>query len=174
MTGGGYFTGSQILKEVSFSRTYARTFDSTDKVERAAIGGLNYGGCPALGLRGIYALVLHCRWRGRRSGPLCGIRLLRPLGGRSRQLLWRARVSWFPLGGLHERPSLRRIGADSESLYRGLYRRFGQHGKSVEGLALSLFVGFHQGGLLRQNPICYGTALTARAGKRRMVRRHPR
>jgi hypothetical protein len=43
MTGGGYYTGSQILKEVPFSKAYAHTFDSTDKPERTTIGGLNYG-----------------------------------------------------------------------------------------------------------------------------------
>lgn len=44
MTGGASFTGSQILKEVSFSPTYARTFDSTDKLEFAEISGVSYGG----------------------------------------------------------------------------------------------------------------------------------
>ena len=43
MTGGGYFTGSQILKEVPISPTYARTFDSTDKPELAEISGVKYG-----------------------------------------------------------------------------------------------------------------------------------
>jgi len=43
MTGGGYFTGSQILKQVALSPTYARTFDSTDKVERIEVGGSSYG-----------------------------------------------------------------------------------------------------------------------------------
>lgn len=43
MTGGGYYTGSQILKEVPFSTAYARTFDSTDRPDRIPIGGLNYG-----------------------------------------------------------------------------------------------------------------------------------
>jgi hypothetical protein len=43
MTGGGWFTGSQILKEFPFSKAYARTFDSTDKPERTAVGGLNFG-----------------------------------------------------------------------------------------------------------------------------------
>jgi hypothetical protein len=43
MTGGGYFTGSQILKEVPFPPTYARTFDSTDKPERITVGGQNFG-----------------------------------------------------------------------------------------------------------------------------------
>jgi hypothetical protein len=43
MTGGGYFTGSQVLKQVALSSTYARTFDSTDKVERLEIGGTSYG-----------------------------------------------------------------------------------------------------------------------------------
>jgi hypothetical protein len=43
MTGGGYFTGSQILKQVPFTATYARTFDSTDKPERAEVGGSSYG-----------------------------------------------------------------------------------------------------------------------------------
>jgi hypothetical protein len=43
MTGGGYFTGSQILKQVALPATYARTFDSTDKVERIEVGGSSYG-----------------------------------------------------------------------------------------------------------------------------------
>src|ERR1700683_1973353 len=43
MTGGGYFTGSQILKEVAFPSGYARTFDSTDKPERIELGGTSYG-----------------------------------------------------------------------------------------------------------------------------------
>lgn len=43
MTGGGYFTGSQILKHVPLTATYARTFDSTDKPERAEVGGSSYG-----------------------------------------------------------------------------------------------------------------------------------
>ena len=43
MTGGGYFTGSQILKQVDFPATYARTFDSTDKPERVELGGTSYG-----------------------------------------------------------------------------------------------------------------------------------
>lgn len=43
MTGGGYFTGSQILKRVPLTATYARTFDSTDKPELAEVGGSSYG-----------------------------------------------------------------------------------------------------------------------------------
>ena len=43
MTGGGYFTGSQILKHVVFPAADARTFDSTDKAERAEVGGSSYG-----------------------------------------------------------------------------------------------------------------------------------
>jgi len=43
MTGGGYFTGSQILKEAAFSSSYARTFDSTDKPELTEISGVSYG-----------------------------------------------------------------------------------------------------------------------------------
>ena len=43
MTGGGYFTGSQILKRVDFVPSYARTFDSTDKAERMEVGGSSYG-----------------------------------------------------------------------------------------------------------------------------------
>jgi len=43
MTGGGYFTGSQILKQAALTASYARTFDSTDKVERTEVGGSSYG-----------------------------------------------------------------------------------------------------------------------------------
>jgi Melibiase len=43
MTGGGYFTGSQILKHVFFDNAFARIFDSTDKPERIELGGSNYG-----------------------------------------------------------------------------------------------------------------------------------
>jgi hypothetical protein len=43
MTGGGNLTGSQILKQVPLSETYARTFDSTDKPELAQINGARYG-----------------------------------------------------------------------------------------------------------------------------------
>lgn len=43
MTGGGYFTGSQILKDVPLSATFARTFDSTDKAERVEISEVSYG-----------------------------------------------------------------------------------------------------------------------------------
>jgi hypothetical protein len=43
MTGGGYFTGSQILRQTTLSTTYARTFDSTDKAERIEVGGSSYG-----------------------------------------------------------------------------------------------------------------------------------
>jgi len=44
MTGGGSFTGSQVLKEVPISKTYTRRFDSTDKLELAEISGVTYGG----------------------------------------------------------------------------------------------------------------------------------
>jgi hypothetical protein len=53
MTGGGYFTGSQILKQVALSPTYARTFDSTDKVERIEVGGSSYGDSMSWG-SGVY------------------------------------------------------------------------------------------------------------------------
>jgi len=43
MTGGGYFTGSQILKQVAFPAAYAGTFDSTDKPERMELRGTSYG-----------------------------------------------------------------------------------------------------------------------------------
>src|SRR5581483_89537 len=43
MTGGGYFTGSQILKSTPFSPAYSRTFDSTDKPERMELDGVSYG-----------------------------------------------------------------------------------------------------------------------------------
>lgn len=44
MTGGGSFSGSQILKEVRLSESYSRTFDSSDKIERAKVSGVDFGG----------------------------------------------------------------------------------------------------------------------------------
>lgn len=43
MTGGGDFTGSQMLKQARFSGSFARTFDTTDKPEKETIGGINFG-----------------------------------------------------------------------------------------------------------------------------------
>ena len=59
MTGGGSFSGSQILKPVALTNEYARTFDTTDKLERVELAGLNVGRCLAVRFRGIHALVLH-------------------------------------------------------------------------------------------------------------------
>src|SRR5581483_6137822 len=43
MTGGGAFTGSQILKQVSLSSQYSRSFDTADPPERIAVGGVKHG-----------------------------------------------------------------------------------------------------------------------------------
>ena len=44
MTGGGSFSGSQVLKEVSLSDTYARSFDTTDKAEVQKVEGIQFDG----------------------------------------------------------------------------------------------------------------------------------
>lgn len=43
MTGGGYQTGSQMLKSVKFTSDYARTFDSADDAEVSEVAGAAYG-----------------------------------------------------------------------------------------------------------------------------------
>jgi hypothetical protein len=43
MTGGGYQTGSQMLKKVPFTSTYSRTFDSADPAEVTEVAGASYG-----------------------------------------------------------------------------------------------------------------------------------
>jgi hypothetical protein len=43
MTGGGDYSGSQILKQVPLTPSYSRTFDSTDKPEIRKVEGLEFG-----------------------------------------------------------------------------------------------------------------------------------
>jgi len=42
ITGGGSFTGSQILKQVPLTSAYSRTFDTTDKAEIQKVQGIVY------------------------------------------------------------------------------------------------------------------------------------
>ena len=49
MTGGGSFSGSQVLKEVSLSATYARSFDTTDAAEIQKVDGIEFGSGMAYG-----------------------------------------------------------------------------------------------------------------------------
>ena len=44
MTGGGSFTGSQMLKEVPLSADYVRSFDTADKDEVIPLEGVKFGG----------------------------------------------------------------------------------------------------------------------------------
>jgi hypothetical protein len=43
MTGGGSFSGSQVLKQVSLTDRYARSFDTADKAEIQKVEGIEYG-----------------------------------------------------------------------------------------------------------------------------------
>jgi hypothetical protein len=49
MTGGGSFSGSQVLKHVALSDTYLRTFDTTDKAELEEVEGIEFDGSSAYG-----------------------------------------------------------------------------------------------------------------------------
>ncbi len=49
MTGGGSFSGSQVLKQVPLNDAYARTFDTTDKAELQNVEGIDYGNGMAYG-----------------------------------------------------------------------------------------------------------------------------
>lgn len=49
MTGGGNFTGSQILRQVAITQSYSRSFDTTDKPEFQKVEGLENGGASSYG-----------------------------------------------------------------------------------------------------------------------------
>ncbi len=49
MTGGGSFSGSQVLKQVPLSPAYARTFDTTDKAEVEPVEGIEFDHSMAYG-----------------------------------------------------------------------------------------------------------------------------
>ncbi len=59
MTGGGSFSGSQVLKEVSLSDTYARSFDTNRQGRGPEGGGYSIRWFDALCIGQIYAMVLH-------------------------------------------------------------------------------------------------------------------
>jgi hypothetical protein len=49
MTGGGSFSGSQVLKQVAFSASYARSFDTKDKAEVQSVEGIEFDHSGAYG-----------------------------------------------------------------------------------------------------------------------------
>ena len=49
MTGGGSFSGSQVLKQVPLSESYARTFDTKDKAEVQSVEGIQFDHSMAYG-----------------------------------------------------------------------------------------------------------------------------